>query len=331
MSQNLFLEWQSSPVNKDDEAAYWECLMECDEEALCQCFIAQDMPYHHGLSVDQATNLLRLALREKMGEESFYEDARLGTKEGAKLVGTAFEKIVTAYLVEQHISFTTEEELKDEFDLAVSFDANKELKKKKERGSRPFRRTGEFNTNGKEFFSGPCDKCENDCKVPFKPVVLSHRKKPVLCNSCFRPVGLLTPDFLFKEAVWINGKQVHWMDCKCFFGCSTQALTVDRIIHQAGKYANKWGYGAIVFAFGFSSGLVVQDAVLLDASPLEVNSLNIILKCHPAAASTTMMSTVLQHRPRVCQSKGRENPRLACLYELENSWDDNEIDERGNS
>ena len=67
-----------------------------------------------------------------------------------------------------------------------------------------------------------------------------------------------TPDVLFLDDVWINGRMVRWMDAKAYFG--TQ---YGPVFGGAKKAAALWGPGALVFAKGYSRRLRVPDTLLL--------------------------------------------------------------------
>jgi len=56
---------------------------------------------------------------------------------------------------------------------------------RKNRGSRKSGQRGEFkrhDSRPKEMFKTKCDKCHQECEVPFKP----SNNKPVYCNDCFQ-------------------------------------------------------------------------------------------------------------------------------------------------
>jgi hypothetical protein len=92
-------------------------------------------------------------------------------------------------------------------------------------------------------------------------------------SSAASHLNLLSPDFLFPSKLTINGFEVAWLDCKCFYGNASTALTSSKMAQQALKYNNRFGPGAIVFAFGFCSALDIKDVTILDASQMDLSSL----------------------------------------------------------
>jgi hypothetical protein len=75
------------------------------------------------------------------------------------------------------------------------------------------------------------------------------------------------------HAVYINGRKIHWIDCKGYYGFGwhkfDKRMIQSRLIAQAEKYTAAFGFGAIVYRCGFSPSLVKpleESALLLDAS-----------------------------------------------------------------
>jgi hypothetical protein len=73
----------------------------------------------------------------------------------------------------------------------------------------------------------------------------------------------ITPDFLLKEKILINGVEIKWIDAKNYFGTNTNYLKKN-IKKQMKKYIDKWGQGAIIFNLGFSSKLELPDILFID-------------------------------------------------------------------
>jgi hypothetical protein len=72
-----------------------------------------------------------------------------------------------------------------------------------------------------------------------------------------------TPDFLIKSDFVLNGKRINWIDAKNFYGANSWFIKFS-IQKQIKKYNKQFGYGAIVFSRGFSSGLKIHDVMLID-------------------------------------------------------------------
>jgi hypothetical protein len=60
---------------------------------------------------------------------------------------------------------------------------------------------------------------------------------------------LLTPDFLFREPVEINGQRVRWLDAKNYVMYGSK-LVAANLAKQAAKYTARLGPGAMVFSGG---------------------------------------------------------------------------------
>ena len=73
---------------------------------------------------------------------------------------------------------------------------------------------------------------------------------------------LLTPDFLIKSKLQINGDQIYWIDAKNFYG----AYTISNIYNlkkQAKKYNEAFGKGVFIFSKNFSNKLKINNTLLL--------------------------------------------------------------------
>jgi hypothetical protein len=75
---------------------------------------------------------------------------------------------------------------------------------------------------------------------------------------------IMTPDFLFTEPVIINGIEVHWLECKNYLGCDLHFI-LQANLAQATKYYSTWGTGAFMYAQGYTEGLIIPGALVLDA------------------------------------------------------------------
>lgn len=93
-----------------------------------------------------------------------------------------------------------------------------------------------------------------------------------------------TPDFLFPSPVIVYNRfttcdfPIHWLEAKMFYGASTiprdEKSAVGRILTTAEKYVDKFGPGAIVFAYGcgetLARELMARNVIALDATPLDL-------------------------------------------------------------
>jgi hypothetical protein len=86
------------------------------------------------------------------------------------------------------------------------------------------------------------------------------------------PAGqpLLTPDFLFREPVAIDGRRVAWLDAKNY-GVFDSPLVMASLRKQAAKYAARFGPGAFVFSGGVmcDSKTARLGALVLDGSHIQ--------------------------------------------------------------
>ena len=82
----------------------------------------------------------------------------------------------------------------------------------------------------------------------------------------------MTPDILFLDHVEINGQPVAWIDAQHFYGADV-GFQRKKMLKQMMRYINEWGSGAIVFRHGFSENLYMAGVTMLDASPLDLTSL----------------------------------------------------------
>lgn len=82
--------------------------------------------------------------------------------------------------------------------------------------------------------------------------------------------AIITPDLLFDEPVFINGKRVHWIDFKSYVGCDAQFIARSNQ-RQVERYTQKWGPGALCFQLGFVEGHKIGDAMMLSAAELDID------------------------------------------------------------
>ena len=100
------------------------------------------------------------------------------------------------------------------------------------------------------------------------------RHQPELVKEQSAEIGRpkVTPDILFLDHVEINGQPVAWIDAKHFYGADV-GFQRKKMLKQMMRYINEWGSGAIVFRHGFSENLYMAGVTMLDASPLDLTSL----------------------------------------------------------
>ena len=100
------------------------------------------------------------------------------------------------------------------------------------------------------------------------------RRQPELVKEQSAEIGRpkVTPDILFLDHVEINGQPVAWIDAKHFYGADV-GFQRKKMLKQMMRYINEWGSGAIVFRHGFSENLYMAGVTMLDASPLDLTSL----------------------------------------------------------
>lgn len=80
-----------------------------------------------------------------------------------------------------------------------------------------------------------------------------------------------TPDCVFLDDCYINGKLVRWIDMKCFYGTSCSSHFVSKLQKQAKRYDEEFqGPGAIIYKLGFSAALPgkLPETLFLDRGPL---------------------------------------------------------------
>lgn len=95
-----------------------------------------------------------------------------------------------------------------------------------------------------------------------------------------RPPGP-TPDILFLRPVRINGRLVKWIDAKLYYAsvmfANNKKIPNGKLRDLAQRYNQHFGgQGAFVFGQGFCADLaqVVTNALLLDATPLDMSAVN---------------------------------------------------------
>lgn len=76
-------------------------------------------------------------------------------------------------------------------------------------------------------------------------------------------IKLITPDFLILNELYINDKKVNWIDAKNFYG-SCSYFIMNKIKKQTQKYIENYGFGCIVFNYGFSSKINFENIICVN-------------------------------------------------------------------
>ena len=90
-------------------------------------------------------------------------------------------------------------------------------------------------------------------------------------GSGHKEPGVATPDFLLTPPVAINGRLVHWIEVKHFYGAGTiprdETSACGSIPSKSRKYVAQFGSGAFVFAYGCCDALysaMAEGVMVLD-------------------------------------------------------------------
>jgi hypothetical protein len=82
--------------------------------------------------------------------------------------------------------------------------------------------------------------------------------------------AIITPDILFIDEVYINGRRVHWLEYKDYAGTTVGFLYRSNIA-QTTKYVKKWGPGAICYRHSYVDNMNIPNVMMLDAQTLPIN------------------------------------------------------------
>ncbi|KAJ1472167.1 hypothetical protein T484DRAFT_1841499 [Baffinella frigidus] len=256
------------------DAAIYRTLMGMSSDELVRRYGAGECPTMAGLgelSRLQGTNLLRHVLRERMSPYKFNHLPGMGSQEGALKVAEAFEGALQEYLGQRGVPFLDEAEQKKKWIEAQAEGIN--------RLPRVAFAAAGIDGQGRQLYAGLCAECGGACTVPFKPV---PEKSPPRCRDCLTP--LLTPDILFTEPTFINGRRIHWLDCKAFYGSPNILSVCASLAEQARKYGERWGPGGFVFACGFAENLAVEcptgAPILLGTACLDMRQVRALVEAH---------------------------------------------------
>ena len=76
-----------------------------------------------------------------------------------------------------------------------------------------------------------------------------------------------TPDFFIKSEFSIDGKKIHWIDAKNFYGANIRFIK-NKIIKQTKKYIDTYGDGCIVFNLGYNEMLKINNVLFVSYEDL---------------------------------------------------------------
>lgn len=82
--------------------------------------------------------------------------------------------------------------------------------------------------------------------------------------------AIITPDLLFIDTVYINGVVIKWLDFKNY-PCLNNNFLFRSNKKQAEKYTLQWGLGAMCYNYSFVDGVKIPNAMILDATALELD------------------------------------------------------------
>lgn len=121
---------------------------------------------------------------------------------------------------------------------------------------------------------------------PKERIFITESKMRVEMNKGARARGP-TPDIVFLRPVTINGRLVKWIDAKMYYASATYAknrqIPNGKLKGIADRYNDFYGsQGAFVFGQGFCASLedIVNNALLLDATPLDMTAVNDFQGCN---------------------------------------------------
>lgn len=76
-----------------------------------------------------------------------------------------------------------------------------------------------------------------------------------------RPIN--TPDFLILSDLYINSKKINWIDAKNYYGANINFI-ITNIEKQVQKYIDSYGFGCIIFKYGFNDNLHFNNVLLIN-------------------------------------------------------------------
>lgn len=114
---------------------------------------------------------------------------------------------------------------------------------------------------------------ENEARVVeyFKSLGIRIKNQDLLVAEQVAEFGraIHTPDILFLDTVFINGRRCHWIDYKDYI-CTRVNFLYTSNCAQAEKYNAVYGEGALAFHHSYVNGVKINHAQLLDVRVLPV-------------------------------------------------------------
>jgi len=85
-----------------------------------------------------------------------------------------------------------------------------------------------------------------------KKLGVQYKTQNELATEQVKQLGqaTITPDFKIESEFYINGKRIHWVECKSFYLPSRIKQMTKSIEAQVNKYYETYGSGAILFKHG---------------------------------------------------------------------------------
>lgn len=109
----------------------------------------------------------------------------------------------------------------------------------------------------------------------------SCRERPIQVSKSTDLIPGFNPDILFLQPVLINGRTVHWIECKAYYGSAMlssekkyRKLPVNKVQAQLDRYTKAYGPGAVLFLGGFHSKIKITGSLILDATPLDLTAID---------------------------------------------------------
>lgn len=105
---------------------------------------------------------------------------------------------------------------------------------------------------------------ENKIKDVLKKYNIKYKTQDELVIEQTKKYGkpINTPDFLIESELIINDKKINWIDAKNFYGSNIKFIT-NKITNQIKKYISAYGFGCIIFNYGYNSSLIFDNALVL--------------------------------------------------------------------
>lgn len=115
-----------------------------------------------------------------------------------------------------------------------------------------------------ELQSKLAEEFERDIEKILKQKNIKYKTQEELVKEQFKKYGkpIITPDFLIESDLYINRHKVNWIDAKNFYGANLETLKY-HLEKQVAKYIKAYGDGLLVFKYGFSEKIKINNVSLL--------------------------------------------------------------------